>query len=63
MKYLILAVLASCGTLRQPVDIVQPSPIYCQPLNEDVQECRDGAMRLWRCEYNNGRWSCERVEH
>lgn len=58
MKALILVFLTSCVLTARPIDIIEPLPIYCQPLSIDVQRCRDANGEPWRCIFANGRWDC-----
>jgi len=58
-----LLLLCSClsSYVARPVDLITPGPIYCNYINQDVQDCRDGVGNLWRCDYLSGRWACYRV--
>lgn len=59
MRSVLLFLLVSCSWTDRPVDLVSPSPIYCRPVNADVQVCRDGNDWPWLCEIHEGRWRCE----
>lgn len=60
IKVLILFTLVSCVYVARPADIVKPGPIMCQPLSEDVWNCRDANGWVWHCDAISGMWSCSR---
>jgi len=59
VKTILLALLCSCVLNERPLDIVSPSPPYCQPINIDYWHCRSANGSVWYCLINTGgRWQC-----
>lgn len=61
IKALILFTLVGCVYVARPAELVRPGPIMCQPINDDVYDCRDANEALWRCNFIDGRWYCAKV--
>lgn len=57
MRFLIIALLASCGMTQRPVDILGKGTM-CRPLSETQQECRDRNNTPFYCVDEGGRWKC-----
>lgn len=66
VRYLLLALLGACtvglsaaGTLR--VTAYPPLDTYCEPMQPDVELCRDDAEAEWRCVADEFGWKCKYV--
>lgn len=61
MRFLILFLIASCGTTATPRDILRNEynvmDPYCFPLNNDVWECHDSG-HAYTCINERGSWTC-----
>ena len=63
MRALLLTLLTACMPYTWTAAAVIGMPgVYCQPVNVDVQICRDDGWkrnrRVWRCENTYGYWTC-----
>lgn len=59
MRSIFLLFLIGCAYTDRPADLIKPGSIYCEPVNDDFQRCRDGNDWPWTCAFKNGRWTCE----
>lgn len=62
MKALLTLMLCSCAYTARPIDLIHPGPPMCNPINEDVWDCRAADGTPWRCDVTAGRWACYQLE-
>lgn len=53
--------MSAAGTLRVSDRHYPPLDTYCEPMQPDVELCRDDAENAWRCVADEFGWKCRYV--